>query len=350
MREMIMNNPQKVLIVDDEPSTRFLLKATLKMEGYDISVVSNGQDALLEIEKFPPDVILLDVMMPGMTGFEICQLLKTDKRWKHVPIILLTALAGKKDLTRGFDIGADDFIQKPFDTVELVARVRSMLRIKAQYDQLEQQRQEVENTLHLREELARVTAQRLEELEAIHQIGLNLMNSLDANYILELIAQKALELIPGTAHCLVHFLSDDEQYLVPTVFPQSDESSDSSAETDPWLGNEDIVRQAIDSKKTVYLSDLPAHLPADPGQLNQPNSILVIPLTVDDRAIGTLSIDSPQAEAFEVADRRILSILANQLAVSIMKARLFESLGGQPLVGRETKSRLKTTQIPDLEE
>ncbi len=345
-----MSNPQKILVVDDEPDTRFLLKAALKLEGYDITVASNGQDALLDIEKSPPDVILLDVMMPGMTGFEICQLLKTDKRWKHIPIILLTALVGKKDLARGFEIGADDFIQKPFDTVELLARVRSMLRIKEQYDQLEQQRQEVENTLHLREELARVTAQRLEELAAIHQIGLDLMNSLDANYILELIAQKALELIPGTAHCLVHFLSDDERYLAPTIFPQPNELSTNPTETDPWLGNEDIVRQAIDTKKTVYVSDMPAHLPTDTGQLNQPYSILVIPLTVDNRAIGTLSIDSPQAEAFAVADRRILSILANQLAVSIMKARLFESLGGQPPVERKTKNRLKTTQIPKIED
>jgi DNA-binding response OmpR family regulator len=91
---------------------------------------------LARLEKGEPDVILLDVMMPGMDGFGICQHLKTDKHWQHIPIILITALNSKEDVVRGLDAGADEFISKPVEGLELRARVRSMLRIKQQYDQL----------------------------------------------------------------------------------------------------------------------------------------------------------------------------------------------------------------------
>ena len=125
-----MSEKHRILVVDDEPDTRFILKAALTHEGYDVSLASNGQEAFTLLEESVPDVILLDVMMPGMTGFEVCQLLKTDSRWQHIPIILVTALAGKRDLARGLEAGADDFVHKPVHNLELRSRVRSMLRIK----------------------------------------------------------------------------------------------------------------------------------------------------------------------------------------------------------------------------
>lgn len=336
---------ETVLIVDDAADTRFVLKAALSHDGYNAVTAENGQEALQKIEESPPDVILLDVMMPGMTGFEVCQLLKTDKRWEHIPVIMITALPGKKDLARGFEAGADDFVSKPFNNIEILARVRSMLRIKSQYDRLEQQRQELESTLQLREELARVTARRLEELEILHDIGLSLMNSLDANYMVEVVTQKVQELIPKAAHCVVHFLSDDEQFLAPMVF--TDEATDETATDDinPLLGNEDLIRQAIDTKETVYVPDLLPYTSNTDFNVDRIYSLLAIPLVVDQRAIGVISIDSSEADAFEVADRRILSILSSQLAVSVMKARLFENLiSGSSQ--REPKSRLQTTKIP----
>lgn len=337
-----MNKKHKILVVDDEPDTRFVLKTALVHEGYDVTVASNGQEAFTLLEESAPDVILLDVMMPGMTGFEVCQLLKTDSRWQHIPIIIITALPGRKDLARGFEVGADDFIAKPFNNIEIMARVRSMLRIKSQYDRLEQQRQQMKTTLQLREQLAKVTARRLEELELLHSVGLKLMNSLDANYMVEVIVRQTIELIPKAEHCLVHFLSDDEQFLVPA---STSEKEDQTQQTDPWLGHEDIIRQAIDTKETIYIPELVPHSTANDFDVNKTFSVLSIPLIVDQRAIGALSIDSSEVDAFEVADRRILSILSSQLAVSVMKARLFENLGGTS-PQRQKKSRLDTTKIP----
>jgi two-component system sensor histidine kinase/response regulator len=135
------------LIVDDDPGARFTLDALLFREGYDLAFADSGPEVLAHLDELAPDVILLDVMMPGMDGLEVCRRLKADERWRHTPVILVTSLDSKEDLARGLDAGADDFLSKPVNVLELRARVRSMLRIKKRYDELEA-------TLRLREDLA----------------------------------------------------------------------------------------------------------------------------------------------------------------------------------------------------
>ncbi len=139
-------NQSNILIVDDEPVGRKTLKAHLAGQDYNLVFVGNGTEALAQMTEFSPDVILLDVMMPGVDGFELCQRLKTDEHWRHIPIILVTALNSKHDVARGLDAGADEFLSKPVTGLELRARIRSMLRIKKQYDELAA-------TLQLREDL-----------------------------------------------------------------------------------------------------------------------------------------------------------------------------------------------------
>lgn len=127
----------QLLVVDDEPSARQTIEMLLLKEKYGLVFASNGPEALTLLETVEPDVILLDVMMPGMDGFEVCRRLKQHGVWRHIPIILVTALDTKQDLARGLDAGADDFLHKPFNGLELRARVRSMLRIKRRHDELE---------------------------------------------------------------------------------------------------------------------------------------------------------------------------------------------------------------------
>jgi len=140
-------NQSRVLIVDDEPLARDTLEALLYREGYELLFAINGIDAIQRMKELAPDVILLDVMMPQMTGYEVCQYLKNSPEFRHIPIILVTALDGSDELVRGLDAGADEFLSKPVNSQELRARVRSMLRIKIQYDELGR-------TLHLRELLS----------------------------------------------------------------------------------------------------------------------------------------------------------------------------------------------------
>ena len=135
--------PPRILIVDDLPAPRELLAALLKPEGYVLQFATNGAEALQLAAECPPDLILLDVMMPGMDGFEVCQRLRATPSLAEVPIILLTALDDRASRLRGFTAGADDFISKPYDQVELRTRVRGITRLN-RYRSLLAQRAEFE--------------------------------------------------------------------------------------------------------------------------------------------------------------------------------------------------------------
>lgn len=130
-------DPARVLIVDDDPLARETLEAVLRKEGYTLLFAASGNELFQQIAAAAPDLILLDVMMPDINGFDICLRLKASANYRHIPIILVTALDSTADLVRGLDSGADEFISKPFRSPELRARVRTMLRIKRQYDALQ---------------------------------------------------------------------------------------------------------------------------------------------------------------------------------------------------------------------
>lgn len=132
-----MENQPRILIIDDEPDNFDVIDVLLESEGYELSYASNGKRAFALLKAFQPDVILLDVMMPEMSGIEFCQRFKANSEWGHIPIIMVTALQMKTDLAQCLTAGADDFVSKPVNGVELRARVASMLRIKQQYDNLQ---------------------------------------------------------------------------------------------------------------------------------------------------------------------------------------------------------------------
>jgi CheY-like chemotaxis protein len=136
-------SPPRILIVDDLPAPRELLAAILEPEGYALRFAVDGAEALQLAVEFRPDLILLDVMMPGMDGFKVCQQLRANPLLAEVPIILLTALDDRASRLRGFTAGADDFISKPYDQVELRTRVRGITRLN-RYRQLLAQRAEFE--------------------------------------------------------------------------------------------------------------------------------------------------------------------------------------------------------------
>lgn len=125
-----------VLVVDDEPNNFDVIETFLSEQDYQLYYASSGDSALSILETVKPDLILLDVMMPGIDGMEVCQRIKAMPEWESVPIIMVTALTSKEDLARCLNAGADDFIGKPVNSTELRARVNSMMRIKQQYDSI----------------------------------------------------------------------------------------------------------------------------------------------------------------------------------------------------------------------
>ena len=117
-----------VLLVEDEPAQREVLGYNLEADGFRVMTASNGEEALLMVSEMPPDIIVLDWMMPNVSGIEVCRQLKTRSETRAIPIIMLSARSEEVDRVRGLETGADDYVIKPYSLVELMARVRAQLR------------------------------------------------------------------------------------------------------------------------------------------------------------------------------------------------------------------------------
>ncbi|MCD4800116.1 MAG: response regulator [Methanococcoides sp.] len=126
--ESLSDTRQKVLIVDDEPDAVIATKRALEADGYNVIEANNGVMAFDVLKSDIPDVILLDVMMPDMDGFEVCRRLKEEPLYENIPVIMLTAKGEINDKVEGLDIGADDYMTKPFNLKELKARIKTVLR------------------------------------------------------------------------------------------------------------------------------------------------------------------------------------------------------------------------------
>jgi class 3 adenylate cyclase len=150
----------RILVVDDTPVNVKLLGDLLTVKGYTVVTASSGKEALEKIDREQPDLVLLDVMMPGMTGYEVCRRLRDNAATAMLPVVMVTALDPGPERVKGIEAGADDFLTKPINQPELLARVRSLLRVKALHDELA----ELNRTLE-----ARVAAQ-VAELENLSRL------------------------------------------------------------------------------------------------------------------------------------------------------------------------------------
>ena len=134
----------KILIVDDMKENVELMEAYLAVEPYEVVSASGGKEALQKVETENPDIILLDVMMPELNGYEVCKILKENPETQFIPVLMLTALSELEDRIRGIDVGADDFLTKPINRLELKTRVKSLLRVKCLHDRLVSDRDNLE--------------------------------------------------------------------------------------------------------------------------------------------------------------------------------------------------------------
>jgi DNA-binding response OmpR family regulator len=128
----VTDSKRKVLIVDDEPNIVTALEFLLKRSGYDVRAASNGEEALAMVESYVPDVVLLDVMMPVRSGYDVCQRMRERPEWRHIRIVMLSAKGREAEVSKGLSLGADLYITKPFSTQELIAAIDALFRDDAQ--------------------------------------------------------------------------------------------------------------------------------------------------------------------------------------------------------------------------
>ncbi len=162
-----MRTPARILVVDDNPTNVDILATRLESEGYEIITAHDGEEALAAARSQLPDLILLDVMMPKVDGFQVCRELKADTTLPFMPIILVTAKTDSKDVVAGLESGGDEYLAKPVDHAALVARVRSILRTKALHDQVEEQSAKL---AEWNKELENRVAEQLREIEQVSRL------------------------------------------------------------------------------------------------------------------------------------------------------------------------------------
>jgi len=155
-----------VLVVDDLPQNVRLLEAVLSPKGFRVATASSGDEALSVLAREDPDLVLLDILMPGMDGYEVCRLIRQDPKTAFLPVIMITA-SGEEQKIRAIEAGADDFVNKPFNQAELLARVRSLVRVKQYHDTIEHQAAEL---ARWNRELEQRVQDQIEQLERVGRL------------------------------------------------------------------------------------------------------------------------------------------------------------------------------------
>lgn len=169
-----MRTPCRILAVDDVPSNLEILQVRLEAQGYEVITAADGEEALAKIREFEPDLVLLDIMMPKIDGIEVVKRLKRDASLSFLPVILVTAKADTQDVVAGLEAGADDYLTKPFEQAALVARVRSLLRLKELHDTVQQQatklKEQTEQLSTWNSQLEERVAKQIVEIERISRL------------------------------------------------------------------------------------------------------------------------------------------------------------------------------------
>jgi response regulator RpfG family c-di-GMP phosphodiesterase len=213
-----MESNSTILIVDDHATGRAALEALLAREGYKLEQASNGLEALQKAAEIAPDLMLLDVMMPDMDGFEVCRRVRNDERLADMPVIMVTALDDHESRIQGIEVGADDFIAKPFDRFELRARIRTIVRLN-RYRRIAEEREQ-------RQHAEEYTRRQLQRLTLLHDIDINIAANLQPDTVLDTLVTLLHErLHMSAAVLLLNPASGLLEYAASQGFQHTDFSS-----------------------------------------------------------------------------------------------------------------------------
>lgn len=294
----------KILIVDDQPDNLYVLERLLKAHGYQVLSAEDGKTAIRHAEERQPDLILLDVMMPEMDGFEVVQCLRESSTTRTIPVVLLTANAPDERLKiQGLKLGADEYLTQPINNNELLARVQALLRTKQTQDEL----------------VARNT-----QLSALLDIVQASTSTLDLAEVGRRLIDRAL----SASHMDLGgiWLYDDGSLL--SLAQQGYVPDVAANHREILLGESLVSSRVIESQEVVYGSA--AELSGVDGELAQGvQTVIVLPLLHRGKALGVLHLGTRQARTFGPEDLVFLSAIANAAAVAVQNARLFEEANRQ---------------------
>jgi signal transduction histidine kinase/DNA-binding response OmpR family regulator len=324
-----------ILVVDDDPINLEMISAWLRKTGFQTLIARNGNRAVQSAASGQPDLILLDVMMPDIDGFETCQLLKSDSSTKNIPVIFMTALTDTENKIRGFEAGAVDYITKPVREEEFFARIVTHLNLRALNEQLEQivmQRtqeltdanQQLQQEIEERNQVEKELSQRNRELALLNRIIAASASSLEPEAILEL-ACTELGLTFGLPYVSAALLNDTET-LITIVAEYSQEKQVEFVGLSIALEEVPFIQQKIPEKKPVIIEDVQSHpdmsLFSAQFAATKTISLAVFPLLIEQKLIGSLNLSLAEEISFSNAEYQLAQNVAEQVSSTLARAQL----------------------------
>jgi DNA-binding response OmpR family regulator/acyl carrier protein len=223
----------RILLVDDDRELRARLTEALARSGYEVSELPDGEAALEAIKRLRPDCVILDILMPRLDGYWVCRALKADPDTAAIPVLLLTALSRKEDLLQGLGAGAEDFIRKPFDLQELLARVEAQLRVKRRHDAVAKERN---------------------DLRALLEVSQAVSSTLRSREIFQIIVRETARII-ASVRCSLLLIADDPLYAY--VLASHDDAAVDRLKIE--LAKYPELQEAIRTRAPVLIDDVHTH-------------------------------------------------------------------------------------------
>ncbi|MFC2031047.1 response regulator [Chloroflexota bacterium] len=310
-----MSELHRVLIVDDDPLVRGALEAVLAPENYELELVSSGPEALGRAAALMPDLVLLDVKMPGMDGFEVCRRLRADPLLAEVPVLMITTLDDHSSRLRGIEAGADDFISKPLDDAELTARVRTILRLD-RYRRLLAERTQRENA-------EEVLAQRVTQLALLNKIGGRIAAMLELDTLLA----EAVHLVRDFGYPHVALFTRDQEQGDLVLRASAGNSTPRLALGRRVATGQGMVGWSAAFGEKLLVNDLSVGSPNFDSSSDEMSTLseLCVPLRLGSEVVGVLDVRCPLRNAFDESDVMVMETLADTIATAINNAELYEA-------------------------
>lgn len=315
-----------VLVVDDDAVSRHVLAQALGGAGLTTAVVTSGADALTWLAQSTPSLVLLDLVMPPPDGFTVLQVLRDDARTVDVPVVVLTALDSDDDVSRAFEMGADDFVRKPFRPAELIARIRGQLRMREYVELLGRKERDAKVVLELTQALS---------------------STLDFRNILFTVVRRIAE-VARVDRCSIVLVRDqgDVGYVVAA-------SDDKEIRDLPLsLGKYPEIQQVMQTGEPLVIEDASTHPLFDLVRAGLPEnafrSLALLPILFEDRPMGVLFLRGRQPIALREHELSLARTVANATAIALRNARIMQSMRDQTQqithARREAERRLESLQ------
>ncbi|NJP09180.1 MAG: response regulator [Leptolyngbyaceae cyanobacterium RU_5_1] len=337
-----------ILVVDDTPDNLRVLSAILSDQGYDVRRVINGKLALRAAQASPPDLILLDIRMEGMDGYEVCQHLKENEHTREIPIIFLSALNDVFDKVKAFQVGGVDYITKPFQVEEVLVRVENQLTIRALQRQLHQQNVLLQQEIRERERAIALIQFQAQKEQALNQVIQSVRKSLDLTTVFSTATAEIGKLLRVAHVSIAQYHSAQRVWRVVAEYQQHPGATS-------ILGLEVSDRRnqmmaQLKRQQVVRINDITGHKHAA-NALNAaqadafPFAWLMVPLRVGDLVWGYIGLwHETHAQGWQDAEVELACAVADQVAIAIQQSELYQQVQ-QHTIDLEAQVLERTTQL-----